>query len=75
VRRRQSRAARRGDAFSDRLDTALLPFFGPAQVSHIHAVGEVSDEARERERRIRTVYERVVGPDGHAYVVERDVVD
>ena len=75
MRRRQSRAARRGDAFSDRLDTALLPFFGPAQISHVHAVGEVSDEARERERRIRTVYERVVGPDGHAYVVERDVVD
>ncbi len=75
MRRRQPKTARRGDGFSDRLDTALLPFFGPAQVSYVHAVGEVSDEARERERRIRTVYERVVGPDGHAYVVERETTD
>ncbi|GMA24574.1 hypothetical protein GCM10025864_23330 [Luteimicrobium album] len=75
VRRRQRRPSRSGRALSDRLDTAFLPFFGPAQVSPIHAVGEVSDHAREREKRIRTVYERVVGPDGHAYVVERDVTD
>ncbi len=72
MRRRQPR---RGGPLSDRLDTAFLPFFGPAQVSPIHAVGDVSDDARQRERRIRTVYERVVGPEGRAYVVERDVTD
>jgi hypothetical protein len=64
------RSRRRGGP--SRLDSALLPFFGPAQISPVHAIGTVSDDAREREAGLRSRYERVVGPDGHAYVVARD---
>lgn len=53
------------------LDRALLPFFGPAQIHSVHTVGTVSHEAVEREGDLRVRYERVVGPDGHPYVVER----
>lgn len=49
----------------------LLPFLGPAQVGDI-ARGHAPDEVQQgRETELRTTLERVVGPDGRSYVVER----
>lgn len=49
----------------------LLPFFGPAQLGDASRGHAASPEERRREAELRTTLERVVGPDGRTYVVER----
>ncbi len=49
----------------------LLPFLGPAQVGDQSRGRGASPADRQREASLRTTLERVVGPDGRSYVVER----
>lgn len=58
----------RGLRFTERF---LLPVFGPAQVGDRTRGHAASAEDREREAALRTTLERVVGPDGRSYMVER----
>ncbi|WP_278236334.1 hypothetical protein [Isoptericola sp. AK164] len=53
-----------------RFTESFLPVFGPASIRRTPPVPP-SAEDRAREARLRSTYERVTGPDGHAYVVER----
>ncbi|MBD5785355.1 hypothetical protein IF650_04100 [Cellulosimicrobium terreum] len=54
-----------------RITEGFLPIFGPAQLGRHDADGRgVSDDERERDRELRTRFERVTGPDGRSYVVE-----
>ncbi len=56
-----------------RITESFLPIFGPAQVSPQDADGRgVSDAERDRDRELRTRFERVTGPDGRTYVVEHE---
>lgn len=56
----------------DRRQAMLLSVFGPAQVGDPLAPDREVDAAdRERDRALRTGFERVVGADGHSYLVER----
>lgn len=57
-----------GMRFTERF---LLPFFGPAQVGDRSRGRTPTEEQRRRETELRTTLERVVGPDGRSYVVER----
>lgn len=57
-----------GIRFTERV---LLPFLGPAQVGDPRLGREASAADRERETTLRTSLERVVGPDGRSYLVER----
>ncbi|WP_260458763.1 hypothetical protein [Actinotalea ferrariae] len=57
-----------GIRFTERV---LLPFLGPAQVGDTSRGNAASEQDREREATLRTTLERVVGPDGRSYVVER----
>ena len=57
-----------GRRFTERY---LLPFFGPAQLRAQDAATAPTDADREREAELRSGLERVTGPDGRAYVVER----
>ncbi|MBD8079348.1 hypothetical protein IF651_09815 [Cellulosimicrobium arenosum] len=53
-----------------RIIVRFLPILGPAQISRLDADGRgVSELERERERALRTSFERVTGPDGRSYVV------
>ncbi len=62
-----------GDA-EDRRTAALLSVFGPAQIGDPLAPDrEVGAAEQERDRALRTEFVRVVGADGRAYLVEREV--
>lgn len=53
-----------------RMTEGLLPIFGPAQVGDSTTpVRPASDAERQRDAALRTELTRVVGPDGHSYVV------
>lgn len=55
-----------------RVTEKLLTVFGPPQLGdHKAPRRAVSAEERGRDQELRTTLERVVGPDGHAYLVER----
>ncbi|MDM8083709.1 hypothetical protein QUV83_02885 [Cellulomonas cellasea] len=57
-----------------RVTEKLLTIFGPPQLGDSTAPHRpVSAEERERDQDLRTQLERVVGPDGHSYLVERQV--
>jgi hypothetical protein len=61
-----------GFAFTEKLLTIL----GPPQIGdHKSPRRPVSVDEQERERRLQSELERVVGPDGHVYLVERDGTD
>jgi hypothetical protein len=61
-----------GFAFTEKLLTIL----GPPQIGDQKAPRRpVSLDEKERERRLQSELERVVGPDGHVYLVERDGTD
>ncbi|GIG22559.1 hypothetical protein Cch01nite_32830 [Cellulomonas chitinilytica] len=50
----------------------LLTYLGPAQISPVRARGrERTDDERERDERLRVDFERVAGPDGRTFLVER----
>jgi len=50
----------------------LLTYLGPAQISPVRARGRAAtDDERERDQRLRVEFERVVGPDGRSFLVER----
>ncbi|GAA1976607.1 hypothetical protein GCM10009718_11070 [Isoptericola halotolerans] len=53
-----------------RFTESFLPIFGPANIRRGPAVPP-SAEDQAREARLRQTFERVTGPDGHSYVVER----
>lgn len=55
-----------------RVTEKLLTIFGPPQLGDSKAPHRpVSEQERERDEELRTHLERVVGPDGHSYLVER----
>ncbi|MGV8976683.1 MAG: hypothetical protein ACOH17_01445 [Cellulomonas sp.] len=55
------------------LTEKLLTILGPPQLGdHTAPRRPVSDDEQERERRLHSDLERVVGPDGSVYLVERD---
>lgn len=57
-----------------RITEGLLPIFGPAQVGDTTApLREVTEAERGRDTALRTELTRVVGPDGHSYVVAAPV--
>jgi hypothetical protein len=58
------------DAFNEKITLFFLRFTGPPSVSRAQP-REISDEVKERDVELRGGFERVVGPDGHAYLVER----
>lgn len=59
-----------------RLTEGLLPVFGPAQVGDSTAPVRPANAAeRQRDATLRTELTRVVGPDGHSYVVAVPVDD
>ncbi|CAN5161971.1 hypothetical protein BH11ACT1_BH11ACT1_13420 [soil metagenome] len=67
-----NRAAMPGFAVTEKLLTIL----GPPQIGDQQAPRRpVSVDEQERERRLQSELERVVGPDGHVYLVERDGTD
>jgi hypothetical protein len=50
----------------------LLTYLGPAQISPVRARGRAAtDDERERDERLRVEFERVAGPDGRSFLVER----
>ena len=64
----------RSDSRGMRATEKLLTYFGPPQVGDVTAPHRpVTAEEQERDTVLRTEFVRVVGPDGHAYVVERSV--
>ncbi|HEX7805469.1 MAG TPA: hypothetical protein VF413_04840 [Cellulomonas sp.] len=66
------RAATPGFAVTEKLLTIL----GPPQIGDQAAPRRpVSVDEQERERRLQSELERVVGPDGHVYLVERHGTD
>lgn len=59
-----------------RLTEGLLPIFGPAQVGDSTApVRPASANEQQRDQNLRTELTRVVGADGHSYVVAVPVAD
>lgn len=67
-RRSTKRADRKSAGM--RITEGLLPIFGPAQVGNSAApLREVTEAERRRDSALRTELTRVVGPDGHSYVV------
>ncbi|MFI2752885.1 hypothetical protein ACGIF2_05565 [Cellulomonas sp. P22] len=55
-----------------RITEKLLTIFGPPQLGdHKAPLRPASAEERGRDQELRTTLARVVGPDGHAYLVER----
>jgi hypothetical protein len=67
----RSTGKRDGRTVGMRITERFLPIFGPAQLGRHDADGRgVSDAERERDRELRTRFERVTGPDGRTYVVE-----
>lgn len=59
-----------------RVTEGLLPIFGPAQVGDSTTpVRPANDAERQRDTALRTELTRVVGPDGHSYVVAAPVGD
>lgn len=54
-----------------RVTEAFLPFFGPASIRRTPPRA-IPDEDRARDAELRRRLERVTGPDGRSYVVERD---
>jgi hypothetical protein len=51
----------------------LLTYFGPAQVGNIRGRRRALTSAeRERDQQLHHEFVRVVGPDGRAFLVERD---
>jgi len=58
------------DAFNERVTLFLLRFVGPPQISSTRrSRPDPADDHSEAALRGR--FERVVGPDGHPYLVER----
>ncbi|HEX5333961.1 MAG TPA: hypothetical protein VFW79_15070 [Cellulomonas sp.] len=58
------------------LTEKLLTILGPPQIGDQAAPHRpVNADEQERERRLRSELERVVGPDGQVYLVERDGTD
>ncbi|WP_231495924.1 hypothetical protein [Cellulomonas sp. HZM] len=54
----------------------LLTYLGPAQVGNIRGVGRpVTQAERDRDAALVDGFERVVGPDGRAFLVERAPAD
>ncbi|GAA4717186.1 hypothetical protein GCM10023216_01420 [Isoptericola chiayiensis] len=53
-----------------RFTETFLPIFGPASIRRTPPVPPTAEDLA-REARLRGTYERVTGPDGHSYVVER----
>ncbi|WP_426595533.1 hypothetical protein ACPPVS_08095 [Cellulomonas sp. McL0617] len=50
----------------------LLTYFGPAQVGNIRGRRRpLTPDERARDAQLRQEFERVVGPDGQAFLVER----
>lgn len=50
----------------------LLTYMGPAQVGNVRSRRRpTTSEQREREAELVAGYERVVGPDGREFLVER----
>lgn len=62
----------RFDAFNERVTLFFLRFVGPPSVGSPHSSGRgVAPVEHEREAEIRGGFERVTGPDGRPYLVER----
>ena len=62
----------RFDAFNEHVTLFFLRFVGPPTTSAPDSQGRgTTDDEREREAEIRGTFERVVGPDGRPYLVER----
>lgn len=57
-----------------RVTESLLPFFGPASIRRTPP-RPVRPEDRARDAELRRTLDRVTGPDGRTYVVERIVVE
>ncbi|RHA44508.1 hypothetical protein [Cellulomonas rhizosphaerae] len=54
----------------------LLTYMGPAQVGNVRSRRRPTTSAqREREAELVAGYERVVGPDGREFLVERTETD
>jgi hypothetical protein len=53
-----------------RVTEGFLPFFGPASIRRTPA-REVSEQDKARDAELRRTLDRVTGPDGRSYVVER----
>ncbi|PFG35205.1 hypothetical protein [Sanguibacter antarcticus] len=59
-----------------RLTEGLLPIFGPAQIGDSTTPVRPANAAeQQRDSTLRTELTRVVGPDGHSYVVAVPVDD
>ncbi|WP_129336978.1 hypothetical protein [Cellulomonas endophytica] len=68
--------ARRGGGWGRRVtERVLLPFTGPAEVTGPVVGRPASETEQRRETELRSTLERVVGPDGRTYVVERPAED
>ena len=54
----------------------LVTYFGPAQVGNIRGRRRtLTSDERARDAQLRQDFVRVVGPDGRAFLVERDAAD
>jgi hypothetical protein len=60
------------DAFNEKVTLFFLRFVGPPSVERTSRPLVVTPEERARDTELRAGFERVVGPDGRPYLVERD---
>ncbi|MDM7854668.1 hypothetical protein [Cellulomonas alba] len=60
------------DAFNEKVTLFFLRFVGPPSVERTARPVVVTAEDRARDAELRGGFERVVGPDGRPYLVERD---
>lgn len=68
--------ADRFDALNNHVTLFFLRFVGPPSVGSPDGRGRaVSDDERAREVEMRQTFERVAGPDGRPYLVERPSTD
>lgn len=64
--------ADRFDALNNHVTLFFLRFVGPPSVGAPGARGRaLSNDERQREAEMRQTFERVTGPDGRPYLVER----
>jgi len=63
-----------GKTWGMRVTEGFLPYMGPASIGK-KPPRPVREEDKARDAQLRRALERVTGPDGRTYVVERDADD
>jgi hypothetical protein len=60
------------DAFNEKVTLFFLRFVGPPSIARTARPVVVTPEDERRDAELRGSFERVVGPDGRRYLLERD---